>query len=156
MTAIGKKTTCTFFIYRNKKTRNALYPKSETFCKKQANFRYFFIHKKPDTLSYAIFHEILKLAFIYKNYDTLCYVRFLYTKSQKFRKKQDNLCCVSIYKNPDTLRYAVFHWIFEIGGRRGIFIYKKQCNLRYIFICKQKYTLRYVLHTKFLSLCVNF
>ena len=47
---------------------------------------------------------------------------------------QDNLRYVCIYKNQDTLRYTVFHEIFEIGiyiqkswhfGLRDIFIYKK-------------------------------
>ena len=40
---------------------------------------------------------------------------FLCTKSQTLCKKQDNLRHVFIYKNPDTLRYAVFHEIFETG-----------------------------------------
>ena len=42
--------------------------------------------------------------------------------------------CVTffIYKNPDTLRYAVFHGIFEIGGGGGgIFIKKIHFSLRF-------------------------
>ena len=40
---------------------------------------------------------------------------FLYTKRPTLFKKHDNLRNVFIYKNPDTLRYAVFHEIFETG-----------------------------------------
>ena len=39
----------------------------------------------------------------------------LYTKIQKHRKKQDNFRYVFIYKKQDTLRYAIFHEIFEVG-----------------------------------------
>ena len=50
--------------------------------------------------------------FIYKNLDT--------------SKKQDNLRSVFVYKkNPDTLRYAIFHGIFEIGGG-GEHFYKQK------------------------------
>ena len=45
---------------------------------------------------------------------------FLYTKIQALCKKQDNLPYVFIYKNPDTLHYAIFHEMLEIG----IFIQK--------------------------------
>ena len=43
-------------------------------------------------------------------------MKFLYTKSQTLRKKQDNLPYVYIYIKPHTLRYEFFHGIFEIGG----------------------------------------
>ena len=49
---------------------------------------------------------------------------FLYTKIQTLLKNQDNLRNCFIYKNPDTLCYAIFHGIFEIGGGGGIFIFK--------------------------------
>ena len=78
----------------------------------------------------------LKLEFKYKNHDTLRYGTELYTKSQTFRKNQDNLRYIFIYKNLDTLQNTIFHMIFEIEGGRGRFIYKKQCTLRYIFIQK--------------------
>ena len=60
--------------------------------------------------------KILRLAFIYKNHETLRYVTFLYTKSQTLHQKQDNLHYVFLYRNSDTLRYAIFHGIFEVGG----------------------------------------
>ena len=50
---------------------------------------------------------------------TLFYVTFLYVKIQTLRKKQDNLRYVFIYKNPDNLRCAIFHRIFEIDGGEG-------------------------------------
>ena len=36
-----------------------MYTKIQTLCEKQDNFCQVFIHTKPDTLRYAIFHEIL-------------------------------------------------------------------------------------------------
>ena len=38
-----------------------------------------------------------------------------YTKIQALFKKQDNFCYVFIYKMYDTLLYAIFHEIFEVG-----------------------------------------
>ena len=63
-----------------------LYAKSQTHFKRQENLRYVFIHKQPNTLRYAIFHEIFEIGS-----DTLRYVTFLYTKSRTLRKKQDTL-----------------------------------------------------------------
>ena len=71
-------------VYIQKKQKNCetfLYTKSQTLFKKLDNFRYVFIWKKPYTLRYGIFMKFLKLAFTYKNNDTLGYVTFLYTKS---------------------------------------------------------------------------
>ena len=76
-----------------------MYSKSQTLFKKQDNLRYFFIHKNPHTLRYAIFHEIFKLAFIYIE------------KPWRFALRH-----VFSLKNPDTLHYAIFHGIFEICG----------------------------------------
>ena len=42
--------------------------------------------------------KFLKLAFIYKNHDTLRYLTFLYTKSETLCKKQDNFSYIFIYK----------------------------------------------------------
>ena len=115
--------------------------------------------------------KFLMLASINKKHETLRYVTFKYTKSQTLSKKQDHFRYVFIYKNLDTLRYAIFHGIFE-NGRGGHFyiqkkmhfalhfIFKKQCNLHYvvtykhpdtmpyIFICKKQYTLRYIFISK--------
>ena len=40
---------------------------------------------------------------------------FLYTKSKTIFKKLDNSRYVFIYKKPYTLRYGIFHEIFEVG-----------------------------------------
>ena len=84
-----------------------------------------FLYKNPDTLHYAIFHEILKFAFIYKKYDSLRYATILYTKIQTLRKKQDNLRCVFMYKNPDTLRYAIFMGFLKMAEGGGHFYMQK-------------------------------
>ena len=51
-------------IYEKKqKNENRLYKytKIQTLCKKQYNLRYIFIHKKPNTLRYAIFHDFFEI-----------------------------------------------------------------------------------------------
>ena len=54
---------------------------------------------------------------------TLCVTRHFYNKKNPDpSKKQDNFRYVFIYKNPNTLRYAIFHGTFEIGGVWGVFI----------------------------------
>ena len=121
------------------------------------NVCYLFIYKKQDTLSFAIFHENVEVGIYIQKASHFALGEFLYGKTSTLRKKQDNLRYVFIYKNPDTLRYAIFHWIFEIGGGgedhfickkqctlRCIYICKKQCTLRYIYICKKQFTLSYV------------
>ena len=94
-----------------------------------------FMYTKIQTLYITqFFIQFLKLAFIFKNNDTLRYVKFLYTKSQTLRKKKYNLGCVFIYKNADTLCDAIFHRIFKIGGGgRPFYICKKQCTLQINF-----------------------
>ena len=104
-----------------------IYPKSRTLCKKQDNLCYVFIHKKPDTLCYAIFMTFLIFAFIYLQ------------KAWHFALRD-----VFIYKKPDTLRYAIFMEFLKLAEGGGIFRNKKQCTLRRIFICKKQCTLRYV------------
>ena len=96
------------------------------------------LNTKISTLYVAqFFMKFLKLAFIYKNHDTLCYVTFFDTKSQTLRKKQDTLRYFFIYKNPDTLRYGVFKKFLKLA-----FIYKKHDTLRYLtFLYTQIQTL---------------
>ena len=59
---------------------------------------------------------------------------FIYTKNNTLCKKQDNFRYVFTYKKHDTLRYAIFYEIFEVGiyiqkawhfALRDVFIYKK-------------------------------
>ena len=142
---ISKIQHARLFIHKKQtKLRNVyIYKKPDTL-QKERNLRYV-LRLKTDTLRYAIFHEMFKLAFIYKKYGTLRYLTFLYTKSGTLRKKQDNLRYVFIYKNPDTLRYAISIEFLKLAeGRRAFFICKKQCTLIHIFICKKQCTLGYV------------
>ena len=94
------------------------------------------------------FTKILKLAFIYKKYDTLRYVTFLYTKSQSFRKSK-TICVTFLYTKIRTLcatRFFIeFLKLAEWGGHFYVqetihfalhFYIKKSCTLRYVFISK--------------------
>ena len=65
--------------------------------------------------------------------------KFLYTKSQTLHKNLDNLHYLFIYKNPDTLRYAIFHRIFEIGGGGGG--YAKNNTICITLLFAKKYVL---------------
>ena len=84
------------YIYKNKKIKGFYIQNPDTL-QKLRQFALSFIYKISETLLYAIFHEKLKLAFIYKNHDTLRSVTFLYTKRQTLHKKQDKLRYVLIY-----------------------------------------------------------
>ena len=75
-------------------------------------------------------------------------MKFLYIqKSRHFAKKQDNLRHVSMYKNPDTLRYMIFHGISEIGGGGGghFYLQKTMQFALYFYIEKMRevYLLQY-------------
>ena len=87
-----RKTTSTFLYTKSKKLRNVfIYKKSDTF-QKVRQFPLHFLYTKCKTIYVTRFSvKMLNLAFIYKKYDTLCYVTFLYTKGETHRKKQDNL-----------------------------------------------------------------
>ena len=74
----------------------------------------------------------------------------LYSKSRHFAKHK-TICVTFLYKKPDTLRYAIFYGIFEIGeGGRDNFIGKKLCTLRYIFICNNDELCVTFLYLKFI------
>ena len=91
---------------------------------KQDNLSYVFIHKNPDTLRYAIFHEIFDIdIYIYTKNMTLCVTWRFYIKNPDTSKKARQFALrFLIYKNPDTLRYIIFHVIIEIGGGGGAFL----------------------------------
>ena len=65
------------FIYTNREKlqNNLIYKKIDTL-QKARQFVSRFIYKNPDNLRYAICHEILQFAFMYKKYDTLRYMMF--------------------------------------------------------------------------------
>ena len=90
---------------------------------------------------------LLRLAFIYKNHDTLCYVAFLYTKAWYFTKgkKIELLFYIQKFGHFALRNFPLNFWNWRMGGN---YIRKKQCTLNYIFICKKQYTLRYVFRCK--------
>ena len=82
--------------------------------------RHIFIHKKPDTLRYAIFMIFLNWhIYIHKKHNTLRNVTFLHTKPQTLRKKQDNLRYVFSIQKSRHLALRNFYGILEIGGVGG-------------------------------------
>ena len=63
MNAISERQRASLYIYKKaKKMRNVLYiyKNPDTF-QKARKFPFGFIYKKPDTLRYTVFHEILEL-----------------------------------------------------------------------------------------------
>ena len=120
MSAINERQRARFYIYENKiNFLNLFKIQKERYIAKSNTISLMFLYTKSQTpYLKRFFVKFLKLAFIYKKHDTLCYGMFLYTKILTLRKKQDNLRYVFMLKNPDTLHYAIFHWIFEIcaGG----------------------------------------
>ena len=123
MTPINERQHARFYLYKNKNIPKRLYinTKIQTLCKKQDNWRYVFIDKKAYTLCYTIFHEILKLAFIYTQKAQHFALHNVYIYKKPDTSKQNTTICVTFfkYKKPDTLRYAIFHGIFVNGGGGG-------------------------------------
>ena len=126
MTAISERQHARLYIYKAKQIVKRFILKKARHFAKSTTISVTFLNTKIKTLYVTrFFMKILKLAFIYKNHDTLRYVKFLYSKIQTLRKKEDNLRYVFMYKNPDNLRYAIFYWFFLNGGGGGILICKK-------------------------------
>ena len=107
------------FIYKKHDTFcyvTFFYTKNQTLRKNQDNFRYVFKYKKLDTLRYAIFHGILKLAegggiFICK----IITLRFI------FIRKNDGLCVTFLHTKIPTLCVT--------------FLYLKKKHFALRFIC---------------------
>ena len=74
---------------------------------------------------------------------------------ETFRKKQDNLRCVFIYKKPDTLFYVIFYGIFEIdgGGEEGGYTQKNHFALHFYMQKNNELSVTF-LYTN--ALCVTF
>ena len=80
----------------------------------------------------------------------------LYSKSRHFAKHK-TICVTFLYKKPDTLRYAVFCGVFEIGeGGRDIFIGKNYALCVTFLYAKNNALCVTFLFTKSLTLCVTF
>ena len=65
---------------------------------------------------------------------TLCVTGHFYTQKSSHFAKSKTICVTFLYKNMDTLRYSIFHWIFEIGGGGGAFLYAKKDALCVTFL----------------------
>ena len=75
--------------------------------------------------------------YLYTKNMTLCVTwRFYTQKIQTLRKKHDNLRYVFKYKNPDTLRYAIFMEFLKLAEWGG-HLYIKKKTLRYILYAKK-------------------
>ena len=89
-----------------------------------------FLFTKSQTLYIKqFFMMFLKLAFLYRKKSQHFALRdVLIYQKQTLCKKKD----VLNIRNPDTLRYAIFHGVFEIvgGGGGEVFMSKTQCTLR--------------------------
>ena len=75
MTSISKRQRAHFYIYKRQKIAKRLYinTKIQTLLKKQQILRYVFIHKNPNTMCYAIFHEIFETGiYIYTKRIKIC------------------------------------------------------------------------------------
>ena len=126
ITSVKDKVHVYIYIHKGWNCRKIVNKKSRHFAKSK-KICFTFLYTISQTLySAQFFLKSLKLAFVYKKDDTLCYMTFLYTKIQPLRKKQDNLRYIFVYKKPDTLRCMIFHGTFEIGrGVGGAFLYSK-------------------------------
>ena len=150
------------FIYtrgQNKLQNVFTYKKPDTLQKTQT-ICVTFLYKKSQSLYVTqFFMKILKLYFYTKS-TTLCVRWRFYIQKYRHLAKSKTICVTFFYTKSLTLwSYAIFHWIFEIGGVGwGAVLYaKKQCALRYIFISIKKCT--FALHfyiQKFRHFAVHF
>ena len=161
MTPISKIKRARFYMYKNKKIAKCFYtyPKNQKYFKKQDNLRYVFMHKKPDTLCYVIFHENFEIGiYIEIKSMILCVTwRFCIKKSGLFENSKTVCVKFLIYKNLDTLRYAIFHGIFETGGGGRVFVYEKKHPLCAKFYMQKKKHFPLPFYTqKSHTLCITF
>ena len=125
MTTVSEIQRARLYTY-TKRRKNAKYIQKSKHFAKSKTICIRFIYTKIHTLYVTRFLlKCLKLAFVLKKHDTLCYLVFLYTKIRTLRKKQDNFCYVFIHRNPDTLCYAILHGIISIGRGGYIFLQKE-------------------------------
>ena len=116
---------------------------------------YVFIHKKPNTLPYAIFRENFEIGiYIYKKHDTLRYEKFLYKKPDT-SKKARQFELRFLYTKSLTLCLRFFMEFLKLAEGGGIYT---QNNALFVkFLCP-KCNSNYLtfLYTKSHTLCVIF
>ena len=99
--------------------------------RKQDLFFAFYVYKKfCKTIDFCIWMKIT-MTTISKRQGARLYI---YIKSKRMLN-------VFIYKNWDTLLYAIFCWSFEIGGGVGTFLYPKNDALCVTFLYPENNTL---------------
>ena len=99
------------------------------------------LYTKARQFTLRYFHEIFKSdIYIQKSLQFTLRDIFIYKKPDTSQEGIQFELRLYI-KNPDTLCYAIFHGMFEIGRGRGNFLCKKQCTLHYIFLCKKMHFL---------------
>ena len=77
---------------------------------------------KLDTVHYTIYHEIFEIGTnIQEVWHSTLRDIFIYKKRGTSQKARQFPLGFFKYKKPDTLSYAIFHRIFEIGRGRGAF-----------------------------------
>ena len=84
------------FIHIKKIAKNLyIYARIETLFKKKDNLRYVFIHKKPYTLRYAIFHKSFVIGiYIYTKRMILCVTWRFYIQKARLFEKNKTICVI--------------------------------------------------------------
>ena len=120
VTSISKRQHARFYIYKKRKNTKRFYIQKARHSAKSKTISVTFLYTKIMTLYVKqILMKFLKLAFIYKNHDTLGYATFIYIKSRTLLKNQDNLRSVFIYKiwTLCVTRFLIeFLKLAEVGG----------------------------------------
>ena len=136
MTTISERQRARYYIYkRQNKFETFIYIQKSRHFAKSKTICVTFLFTKIHTLHVTQFSMgFLKLAFIYKNQDTLRYVTFLYTKIQALRKKQDNFRYVFLYTKSLTLCVTQFFMKFLKMAQGGAFLSTKNNALSVTFL----------------------
>ena len=118
-----------------------------------------FLLTKSHTLYITrFFMKFLKLAFyVFKNYDTLRYVTFLYTKIHSLRKRKDNLRYIFMIQKAWHFALRDFSWNF-LKLAEGLFLFLTKNNglcVEYLYAKNNAISVKF-LYTKSLTLCVTF
>ena len=126
MTAISERKRAGFNIYRAKKIAKRFYTQKARHFAKIYTIYVTFLYTKSMTLySSRFFMKKLRLAFIYKQHETLRSVTFLYTKRQTLRKKQDNLRYFLYTKTRTLCVTQFFNEVLKLAeGGRHFYLHK--------------------------------
>ena len=133
MTPISERHRLRLYIYKKQKnSETIIYTQKARYFSKSKTIPLTFLFTKCRTLYVTRFHDFFEIGiYIYTKSMTLCVTWSFYIKKATHFINSNTICVTFfIYKKTDTLRYAIFHQIFKIGGGGWGFISKKQCTLR--------------------------